>query len=91
MALSHIEEQWWHRPATSASKHHTNKQSTHRVEIVHKIVHTVGDGTESYTEELWWCKPAMPASKRHTNKQSTHCVEVVHETGDGTESYTEEQ
>ena len=71
----------------SASKHHTTKHSTHRVEIVHKIVHTVGDGTELYTEKQWWCRPAMSASKHHTTKQSTHRGEVVQEMGNGTESY----
>ena len=44
MALSHIEEQWWHRPTKSASKYHTTKQSTHRVEVVHEI----GDSIQSY-------------------------------------------
>ena len=44
MALSHIEEQWWRRPATPASKCHTTKQSTHCVEVVHEI----GDGIQSY-------------------------------------------
>ena len=44
MALSHIEKQWWHRPTTPASKRHTTKQTTHRVEVVHDI----GDGIQSY-------------------------------------------